>query len=310
MDKLNVAFFGSPEFAVPCLQLLLLETDVRVVVTQPDKPAGRGRHLAAPPVKEVAIRAGLPILQPPSLRKPLFVDELKKFLPLDLAVVIAYGKILPPDLLTVPKHGCWNVHGSILPKYRGAAPIQRALMAGEAETGVTLMQMDAGMDTGPTFLVHKIPVTDEDTSGTMHEKLSLLGAAALAEGLALLAAGTLRGTVQHDSLATAAPMLEKEEGRIDWSQPARAVRDRVRAVDPWPGAFTVLDGEIVKCWGAKILSGSGAPGVVLGADREGLWVGCGEGVVALAELQLPGRKRMEARALLAGRPIPPGTKLG
>ncbi len=309
-QRLRVVFMGSPEFAVPCLQALFTVADVVLVVTQPDKPAGRGQKLTAPAVKEVALRAGLPIDQPPSLRKPeSYAARLREFAP-DLAVVVAYGKILPADVLAVPRLGSWNVHGSLLPRWRGAAPIQRALLAGERETGVTLMQMDAGMDTGPMLLQRSIAVADDDTSGTLHDKLSRLGADVLLEGLARRAAGTLVATPQDDARATAAPMLDKEEGRVRWEEPAARVRDRVRAVDPWPGAFTILDGEPLKLWRARVASGGGEPGRVLGADRDGLIVACGAGAVAIGELQLPGRKRMAATALLAGRPIPVGTRLG
>lgn len=308
--KLRVAFFGSPEFAVPSLEAALARCDVRLVVSQPDKPAGRGQRLQPPPVKLRALAAGVAIAQPPSLRKPPYAPELAP-LDLDLAIVVAYGKILPAELLAVPRHGCWNVHGSLLPRWRGAAPIQRALAAGDTETGVTLMQLDAGMDTGPMLLKRRRAIAADDTSGSLHDALAQLGAELLAEGLDRLARGEPPPPEpQDEALATAAPMLDKEEGRVDWAQPAPRVRDRIRAVDPWPGAFTLLDGEPLKLWRPRLSSGAGAPGEVLGADRDGLIVGCGEGAVAVAELQLPGRKRMAAQALLAGRPIPPGRTLG
>jgi len=306
--RLRVGFMGSPEFAVPSLQALLTACDVAVVVTQPDKPAGRGRQLQAPAVKEVAVRAGIPVEQPASLRKPeSFAPRLRAF-DLDLAVVVAYGKILPADVLAVPRLGCWNVHASLLPRWRGAAPIQRALLAGERETGVTLMHMDAGMDTGAILLQRSIAISDGATSGTLHDELSRLGAELLLEGLQTRE--SLVPRKQDDALATAAPPLDKEDGRVRWDEPAARVRDRVRAVDPWPGAFTLLDGEPLKLWRARVSSGGGEPGRVLGADRDGLHVACGEGAVAIGELQLPGRKRLPAAALLAGRPIPPGTTLG
>lgn len=308
-DRLRVVFMGSPHFAVPCLELLFREADVRLVVTQPDKPAGRGQRLTPPPVKEVALRAGVAVLQPPSLRGPPLAEVLRP-IALDLGVIVAYGKILPPDLLAVPRLGCWNVHGSILPRWRGAAPIQRALMAGDRTTGVTLMQMDAGMDTGPMLATRRLAISDEDTAGTLHERLAQLGAEVLAEGLAALATGALVATPQDSAAATMAPKIDKSEGRIDWTQPAAQVRDRIRAVDPAPGAFTSLDGEPLKVGRPRLVSGSGSPGRVMGADRDGLIVGCGDGALAIGELQLPGKRRMPAAALLAGRPIAPGTLLG
>jgi methionyl-tRNA formyltransferase len=301
---LRVAFLGSPEFAVPCLEALRARTDVRLVVTQPDQPAGRGQRLQPTAVKQAALAAGLPVAEPPSLRKPPFAPTLAA-LDLDLIVVVAYGKILPSDVLAVPRRGCWNVHASLLPRHRGAAPIQWSLMSGDDETGVTLMHMDVGLDTGPMLLQRRTAITDEDTAGTLHEKLARLGADAIVEGLDRLAAGTLWAVPQPGALATLAPMLEKEHGRVDWSAPASAVSARIRGVDPWPGAFTTLDGEALKLWRPRVVDpprADAAPGTVLGLAREGLIVACGAGAVALGELQLPGRKRLAAQALVAGRP--------
>jgi methionyl-tRNA formyltransferase len=309
MSKLRVVFMGSPAFAVPCLEALLATADVLAVVTQPDKPAGRGLELVAPAVKQRALAAGLSVMQPASVRKPPFADELRALAP-DLCVVVAYGKILPVEILNIPRLGCWNVHASILPRYRGAAPIQWAVIKGERETGVTLMQMDVGMDTGDMLLTKTLPVDETITAGELHEKLAPLGAEALREGLQQLAAGTLPRVVQDHALATAAPMLTKETGRVDFAAGARAVRDLLRGCDPWPTAYTMLGDDALKLFRARIVSGAGAPGVVMGADRDGLIVGCGADAIAFAELQLPGKKRMSAQALLAGRPIATGTKLG
>jgi len=304
---------GSPEFAVPCLRALTLEpgVDVRLVVSQPDKPAGRGQKLVAPAVKEAALAAGLPVLQPAKLKTPPFAGELRP-LGLDLIVVVAYGRILPPDLLAVPRLGCWNVHGSLLPKYRGAAPIQWAVLNGDRVTGVTLMQMEAGLDTGPMLLRRELPIADDDTAGTLFEKLAPVGAALLLDGIKALRDGSLHAEKQDDAQATMAPMLEKDQGRVDFAKPARAVRDWIRGMDPWPGAFTLLGGEQVKLWRAAIAEGEAgaAPGTVLAADRAGLRVACGEGAVLAGEAQLPGRKRMPVGALVSGRPIPRGTVLG
>jgi methionyl-tRNA formyltransferase len=307
--KLDVVFMGSPEFAVPCLEVLLEETNVLAVITQPDKPAGRGLGLTASAVKQRALAAGVPVLQPQLVRKPPFLDELKALRP-ELAVVVAYGKILPPEVLAAPTHGCWNVHGSLLPKYRGAAPIQWAVIRGERETGVTLMQMDAGMDTGDMLLKRTLPIDQAATAGDVYRELAPLGAATLREGLERLAVGTLTREPQDPALATMAPMLTKETGLVDFAAGARAVRDRVRGCDPWPTAYALLDGQPLKLFAAKLISGEGAPGVVLGADRDGLLVGCGADAVAFGELQLPGKRRMPAQALLAGRPIARGTQLG
>jgi methionyl-tRNA formyltransferase len=302
---MNIVFMGSPEFAVPCLEALLEHHRVLAVVTQPDKPAGRGLGLQPPAVKVRAMKAGVPVLQPVSVRKPPFLDELRALAP-EMVVVVAYGKILPGDVLRVPAKGCVNVHASLLPRYRGAAPIQWAIIRGEKETGVTLMQMDEGMDTGDMLLKKSIPIDDQVTSGEMFGRLARLGAEVLIEGLSR----ELVPEKQDHSAATMAPMLEKETGRVDFSAGARAVRDLVRGCDPWPTGHTFLDGELLKLYKPKVVSGSGEPGVVLGADRDGLIVACGADAVAFGELQLPGRKRLPAQALLAGRAIPPKTKLG
>jgi methionyl-tRNA formyltransferase len=309
MSKLRVVFMGSPAFAVPCLEALLATEEVVAVVTQPDKPAGRGLELLASAVKQRALASNVPVLQPASVRKPPFADELRALAP-DLCVVVAYGKILPSEILSLPKLGCWNVHASLLPKYRGAAPIQWAIIKGEHETGVTLMQMDVGMDTGDMLLTRTLPVDATITAGELHEKLAPLGAEALQAGLRELRAGTLAPVKQDHARATAAPMLTKETGRVDFAAGARAVRDLVRGCDPWPTAFTTLGDEALKLFRPRIVSGAGTPGVVMGADRDGLIIGCGEDAIAFAELQLPGKKRLSAQALLAGRPIPTGTKLG
>jgi methionyl-tRNA formyltransferase len=305
----RIVFMGSPEFAVPTLRALLDAHEVLAVVCQPDKPAGRGQKLAPPAVKTVALERGLPVLQPKSARDAAFAEALRGLAP-DVAVVVAYGKILPQAVLDVPRHGCLNVHGSLLPRYRGAAPIQWAVIRGERETGITIMQLDAGMDTGPMLLKRALPIGDDDTAGTLAPRLAALGAELMVVALERLAAGALTPEPQDDALATLAPMLDKDAGVLDWTQPATVVRDRVRGVDPWPGAHSVLAGEPIKLWGARLAPGAGAPGEVLAADRDGLVVACGEGALALGELQLPGRKRMTVSAFVAGRPLAPGTRLG
>jgi methionyl-tRNA formyltransferase len=315
----RTVFMGSPEFAVPSLVALHQATEVVAVVCQPDRPSGRGLVLTPPAVKRKAEELGLPVLQPVALRpsKSTFVEELKALGP-ELVVVVAYGRILPPEVLAVPRHGCWNVHGSLLPRYRGAAPIQWALIRGEAVTGVTLMQMDAGMDTGPMLMKASRPVDlARDTAGSLHEELSVLGAEVLASGLVQLKAGTLRPPeVQDDSLATKAPLLDKDHGRADFTRSARLVVGQLRGVDPWPGGFTTLEAEpgaepvVMKLFLPRLSSGQGAPGEVLGVDKDGLHVACGEGAVAIPEVQLPGRKRLPAQAAWAGLKLPRSVRLG
>ena len=305
---LKIVFMGSPELAVPTFEALLARHEVIAAVTQPDKPAGRGQKLDSPAIKLAAEKAGVPVFSPRSARTPEFRDELARLAP-DVAVVVAYGKILPQAVLDIPRHGFLNVHASLLPRYRGAAPIQWALIRGETETGVTIMQLDAGMDTGPMLLKGTIPIAEDDTAGTVAARLAPLGAELMLRALDRLEAGTLEPTPQDDALATMAPMLKKEDGRIDWTQTAVQVRDRVRGVDPWPGATTTLDGEVLKLWRPKLVPGSGAPGEVLGVDRDGLVVAAGQGAVALGELQLPGRRRVPASAFAAGRKVASGTRL-
>lgn len=325
---MRTVFMGSPEFAVPCLVALHKATQVVAVVSQPDRPSGRGLTLLPPAVKVKAQELGLPVLQPTALRpaKSNFVSELADLRP-ELVVVVAYGRILPPEVLAVPPGGCWNVHASLLPRYRGAAPIQWSLIRGETTTGVTLMQMDPGMDTGPMLLQRELVIAAADTSGTLHQKLSELGAELLTHGLGELRAGTLKPAVPQDhSAATMAPMLDKEHGRIDFTRSMARVVGQLRGVDPWPGGFTTWPREpatepadsaeasgepvVLKLFTARPSSGQGKPGEVLGVDRDGLHVACGQGAVAIAELQLPGRKRMAAQALAAGFKLPPGTILG
>jgi methionyl-tRNA formyltransferase len=309
MGRLRTVFFGSPEFAVPTLRALLEAHEVVAVVTQPDKPAGRGRKVVPPAVKLVAEAAGIPVLQPRSARTEELLAALRALAP-DVAVVVAYGKILPQAVLDVPRHGCLNVHASLLPRYRGAAPIQWAILRGESETGITIMKLDAGMDTGPMLLSRAVAIRDDDTAGTLAARLAPIGAELMVVALERLQAGALVELPHDHALATHAPPLTKEQGRIDWTRPAREVRDLVRGVDPWPGAYTNLGMETLKVWGARLADGRGRPGEVLEVERDGLVVACGEGAVSLAELQLPARKRLTARALVAGRPIPRGTLLG
>ena len=309
MTALRIVFFGSPEFALPSLATLADHHEVLAVVTQPDRPAGRGAKLQPPAAKMLASDRGLPVLQPRKLRDGVLAAELASLEP-DLFVVVAYGRILPPDLLAVPRLGPWNVHASILPKFRGAAPIQWAVIRGEAETGVAVMRMEEGLDTGPVAALSREPIFADDTAGSLASRLAPLGARLLDETLPRIADGTVALRQQDHALATLAPPLAKPDGALDFRQPAPAVSARARGVDPWPGATVLLDGEQARVFLPTVVNGQGEPGEVLGLRPQGLAIACGTGVIAFSEIQLPGRKRMPARALLAGHPIPPGTLLG
>lgn len=303
---MRIVFMGSPEFAVPALEAVLAAHEVVLVVTQPDKPAGRGRKLAAPPVKEVAERAGVPVLQPRSAKTAEFAQAMRDT-GAEIAVVVAYGKILPRAVLDAFPRGCLNIHGSILPRYRGAAPIQRAIMAGDRETGVTIMQLDEGMDTGPMLHVVREPIRDDDTVATMAERLARVGAEALLETLDGIASGKVKATAQDDAQATHAAMLSKSDGAVDWTQPARLVSARIRGVDPWPGAFSHLGAEVIKLFGPTVVPGEGEPGQVLGVSDDGIVVACGQEAVRIGEVQAPGKKRMPAAAFARGRHLELGT---
>ena len=307
----RAVFFGSPAFAVPFLETVARETALVGVVSQPDRPAGRGKQLAEPAVKVAARRIGAPvILQPERVRTPEFEAELRA-LDADVFVVVAYGRILPQALLDVPRRGCWNVHGSLLPELRGAAPIQWAIIRGERVTGVAVMRMEAGLAPGPVAAVAEVPITDDDTTATLAVSLAAAGAPLLADTLPAILDGTVALAPQDDARATLAPPLVKEDGRLRFDEPARAVSARARGCDPWPGATALLDGEPLRVFGPRVLPGAagGSPGAVLGLRPEGLAVACADAPIAFAELQLPNKKRMPAAALLAGRPIPPGTSL-
>jgi methionyl-tRNA formyltransferase len=305
---LRIVFFGSPEFAVPSLAAVASDHEVVAVVTRPDRAAGRGMKQAPPPVKDLAAHLGLPVLAPATLRAPALVADLAARRP-DLFVVVAYGRILPPELLAIPALGPWNVHASLLPRYRGAAPIQWAIMRGESQTGVCIMRMEAGLDTGPVAARALTPIADEDTAASLSVRLSELGAALLRATLPRIAAGAVTLEPQDETRATLAPPLRKEDGRLPFVAPARQLAAHARGVDPWPGPTAFLDGQPIKLFSPRVVDGQGEPGVVLGLGPAGLMVACGEGAVAFAELQLPGRRRLPAAAVLAGRPIPPGTRL-
>ena len=293
--KLRVVFAGTPEFSVPCLEACRASgADVVAVYTQPDRPAGRGRKLTPSPVKQAALAAGIPVEQPESLKSEEARATLAPYAP-DLMVVVAYGLILPRKVLAIPRLGCWNVHASLLPRWRGAAPIQRAILAGDAESGVDLMQMEAGLDTGPVLLERRTPISGDDTGGTLHDRLAALGADVLAEGLSRVMAGeTLAPRAQPDEGVTYAHKLDKAEARLDFTRPAIELERQVRAFDPWPVAEGEVNGETLRIWAACAIEGSGAPGSVLGMSREGIDMACGEGVLRVTALQRAGGKRITA----------------
>jgi len=305
---MRAVFMGTSAFAVPTLRSLAGGHDVALVVTQPDRPRGRGLRLTPPPIKEEALRRGLRVSQPERLG-PAEVEEIAAARP-EVIVVAAYGKILRAAVLGMPRLGCVNVHASILPRYRGAAPVVWAIVEGEHETGVTIMQMDEGLDSGPILLQQAVPIADDDTAGTLEARLSDLGATLLVDALGGLEDGSLRPRAQDHARATKAPRIRKEDAHVDFSATAARVRDRVRAMDPAPGAFALLEGQPLRLFGPTLVAeASGQPGTVLGGDCRGLLVACGECAVAFAELQLPGRRRLPAREVLRGRPIPSGARL-
>jgi len=309
MAALRIVFMGTPQFACPTLQMLLdRKENVVAVVTQPDRPKGRGQQLQPPPVKELAASCGIPVFQPQKVRLPEAVEEIRSFAP-DLIIVVAFGQILPKALLDIPRFGCINVHASLLPRYRGAAPLNWCLINGETETGVTTMLMDVGLDTGDMLVKRAIPILPDEDAGSLHDRLAILGAAAMAETLDLLAAGRLFPQKQDDSLSCYAPMLKKELGAIDWQKSPAEIRNLVRGITPWPGAYTRLDGRLLKLFTAHTASGEGIPGTVLRADGSGLEIACRGGSIVFTDLQLEGKKRISAADFLAGYRVAPGTVL-
>lgn len=289
-SSLRIVFAGTPEFAAAHLQALI-DAGLQVVgvYSQPDRPAGRGQKLAMSAVKQVALQHHLPVFQPPSLRQEQAQSELAALKP-DLFVVVAYGLILPQAVLDIPRLGCINSHASLLPRWRGAAPIQRAIEAGDHESGVTVMRMEAGLDTGPMLLKVSTPISDEDTGGSLHDRLAELGPPAVIQAIAGLAAGTLEGEIQDDTLATYAHKLNKAEAALDWQRPATELARLIRAFNPWPLAHASWQGKPLKVLVAQPESAAGQPGEILDCSRQGLLVACGNGSLRLTRLQLPGGK--------------------
>jgi len=299
---------GTPEFAVPSLAGVYDHHAVTAVVTQPDRPKGRGRQTVPSPVKAWAVERGLPVLQPEKVRDRDFQAELSQY-PADMFVVVAYGQILPPRLLRLPQLGCVNVHASLLPKYRGASPMQWAIVRGETVTGVTIQHMDKGVDTGDMILQKSLPIGQDDTFETLHDKLAPLGAEALLEALTLLENGVAPRIPQNPDEATHAPLLTRETGRVDWSKPAAEIRDLARGLNPWPGAFTEYQGETWKIWVAEVREKAGEPGEILEAPKGSLIVGAGQGSLSITELQAGNGKRMPAAAYLLGHRVEVGDRL-
>lgn len=308
--ELKVVFMGTPDFAVGTLQGLIdAGVDLIGVYTQPDRPKGRGKKLAPPPVKELALEHGIPVYQPPKLRDPVAVAELQELAP-DLIVVVAYGQILPQSVLDIPQQGCINVHASLLPKYRGAAPINKAIVDGETVTGITTMLMDVGLDTGDMLVKKSLEIGPDETAGELHDRLAVLGRETMEVTLQQVLEGKLSPEKQQDDDSTYAPMMKKEDGLIDWTLSAQEIHDRARGLAPWPGAFTMLDGEVLKISRTEVSEGAGATGEILVANANGVDVACGNGVVRIGALQLPGKKMLPAADFLRGYQLAEGHKLG
>lgn len=309
MTGWRILFMGTPAFACPTLQTLLNRKEqVIAVFTQPDRPKGRGQKLQQPPVKELALQYGIPVFQPPKVRVPEVVEQIRELKP-DLIVVVAFGQILPKALLEIPPQGCVNVHASLLPRYRGAAPLNWCIVNGETETGVTTMLMDVGLDTGPMLLKRATPIDPDEDILSLHDRMSQLGADLLGETLDGLKAGQITPQPQDDSNTCYAPLLKKEHGVIDWGRSAQEIHNQVRGLASWPGTVTLLDGQPLKLFRTAVGSGTGVSGTVLSANKQGIEVACGSGSLLIRELQAAGSKRMDAASFLAGHPLEIGTVL-
>lgn len=311
---MKIVFMGTPDFARAALEALIeAGHEITAVVTQPDKAKGRSKEPVASPVKVCACSHGIPVLQPRRIKKPEEVGKLRQY-PADLYVVAAFGQILSREILDIPPYGCLNIHASLLPKYRGTSPIQHVILGGEEKTGITIMQMDAGVDTGDMLYKKEIAISEEDNYETLHDKLAILGGQAITEALSLLEEGKLIPEKQQEEQSCYAPLIEKEMGEIDFTQGAMAVDRRIRGLTPWPSAYTSYRGRQLKIWRAKPVYAAdtfaGTPGEILKVEKDCITVAAGEGVLCIYELQLEGRKRMSAHDFLLGVRMEPGEKLG
>ena len=308
---MRAIFMGTPEFAVPTLQALIDHHEVIGVVTQPDKQRGRGKKVQFPPVKEKAVEYNIPVYQPVRAKEEAFIETLRQLNP-DVIVVVAYGQILPESILNIPKYGCINVHGSLLPKYRGAAPIQWAVLDGEEKTGITTMFMERGLDTGDMLDKVEVVLDPKETAGTLHDKLMEAGADLLLETLKKLEAGTAVRTKQDDSKSCYAKMLSKEMGKIDFTKSANEIERLIRGMNPWPSAYTSMSGKTMKIWDADVVEyqGNEKPGTIVDVTKDSILVATGENALALKEIQLAGKKRMQVQAFLLGRSVEKGIVLG
>lgn len=316
---MKIIFMGTPEFAARALDALCSAgAEVILAVSQPDRQKGRGRKVIPTPVRACAEKWGVPVYSPVRIRDPEAVGRIRALAP-DLIVVAAFGQILPQELLDIPRLGCVNIHASLLPRLRGAAPIQWAVIQGDEKSGITLMQMDAGLDTGDILFQQEVAVGPQETGESLYDRLAELGGEMIVRCLPRIEAGDVRPVRQDDALSTYAPMLRKEMGRVDWTMSAQEIGRRVRGMLPWPGAYTTLDGRVLKIWRAQeadgaacgaAVAGAMAPGTVLLANKKALYVACGSGILALLEVQAEGKKRMGTDAFLRGTKVPAGTVLG
>jgi len=309
MTPQRVVFMGTPEFACPTLQKLIDRGEhVVAVVTQPDRPKGRGQKMMFPPVKELALKYNIPVHQPPKVRDTGAIELIRELRP-DVIVVVAFGQILPRTLLEIPARGCINVHASLLPRYRGAAPLNWCIVNGEHETGVTTMLMDVGLDTGPMLLKRSTPIDENEDIISLHDRMSVMGAELLSETLDGLASGAIVPQEQDNTQSCYAPMLKKEDGQINWGRDARSIHNQVRGLVAWPGAYTWLDGQVLKIYRTRVSSGCGLPGQVLRAAKNGIEIACLTDSLILEEVQLAGKKRLDVASFLSGYPITEGTRL-